>query len=391
MIVIVCQTQNEGILVARSDDNPASYTISEDGCTITCTGNWTLLQISKFEREIESLQHRAVHAREIDCHEITHLDSAGAYALYQVSEILSHTGAIVCLSGLSEDFQSTYDLVAKELSKLEQMHEESQDVSWLYRVGKNSVEKFHHGLAYFNFAGELSAAVVRAIKAPQRFQWKSLIAAIDDTGYQALPIVALMLFLIGIVVAYQLGEQLRIYGASIFVVDASGIAILREFAPLITAIVVAGRTSTSFAALIGTMKVNEEIDALKTMGLSPYERLVIPRILGLVIALPLLVVWADLFGILGSMVMTKYMLGINFHAFLERFEFEVGVKHYILGLIKVPVFAMIVATVGCFQGFRVGTSAQSVGEKTTHAAVQAIFLIIIADATFSIIYSELGF
>ncbi|PJB10646.1 MAG: ABC transporter permease, partial [Gammaproteobacteria bacterium CG_4_9_14_3_um_filter_38_9] len=205
--------------------------------------------------------------------------------------------------------------------------------------------------------------------------------------YRALPIIAVMMFLIGVVVAYQLGVQLRIYGANVYMVDLSGVSILREFSPLICSVIIAGRTSTSFAALIGTMKVNEEIDALRTMGLSPIERLVLPKILGLLIALPLLVVWGDIFGVFGSMVIAKSMGGIGFDAFLERFRQEVALKHLYLGIAKAPVFALIIAGIGCFQGFQAEGSAQSVGEHTTKAAVQAIFLIILADALFSILFN----
>ena len=189
------------------------------------------------------------------------------------------------------------------------------------------------------------------------------------------------------VVAYQLGVQLRIYGANAYMVDLSGVAILREFSPLIASVIIAGRTSTSFAALLGTMKVNEELDALQTMGLSPVERLVIPKVLGLLIALPLLVVWGDIFGVFGSMVICKSMASINFHAFLERFKAEVAIKHLYIGLVKTPIFALIIAGIGCYQGFQAEGSAQSVGERTTKAAVQAIFLIILADGLFSILFN----
>ena len=175
--------------------------------------------------------------------------------------------------------------------------------------------------------------------------------------------------------------------ANIFVVDVTGIGILREFAPLITAIIMAGRTSTSFAAMIGSMKVNEEIDALGVMGIKPIRRLVMPRVIALIIVMPLLIVWADIFGILGSMLMAKHSLGISYAVFVDRLKNDVPVVHYLLGVIKAPAFALAIGTVGCFQGLSVANSAVSVGAKTTKAAVQAIFLIIILDALFSILFS----
>jgi len=167
-------------------------------------------------------------------------------------------------------------------------------------------------------------------------------------------------------------------------------AVLREFGPLMTAIIIAGRTSSAITAQIGTMILNEEVDALRTMGLSPMSRLVVPKVLGLLIVMPLLTFWADVFGVIGAMVMSKNMLNINYGDFLNRFQHVVAIKHYYIGLSKAPFFAMIIAAVGCFQGFRVAPNADSLGKQTTISVVQAIFLIIIADALFSILYSAHG-
>jgi len=201
---------------------------------------------------------------------------------------------------------------------------------------------------------------------------------------------ALLSFLIGVVLAYQMGLQLKTYGANVYIAYLTGLAVVREFGPLITAIIVAGRTSSSFTAQIGTMKVKEEIDALKTMGLSVTERIVLPKVLGLLIVFPLLVFWSDLFGILGSMVVSKSMLDVGHIEYLSRLKQEVGVEEYWVGLSKAPVFAILIAIVGCYQGFLVSSSADSVGARTTMSVVQALFLIIIADAVFSIYYSWMG-
>jgi phospholipid/cholesterol/gamma-HCH transport system permease protein len=213
---------------------------------------------------------------------------------------------------------------------------------------------------------------------------------VDSAGVRALPIVGLLTFLIGVVLAYQLGVQLKNYGANIFVVYLSGTAILREFGPLITAIIVAGRTSSAFTAQIGMMKVNQEIDAMLTMGLSPVDRLVMPRIIGMLIAFPFLIFWSDVLGVMGSMMMAKSHLGVGYIPFLENFRQTVSTNSFWIGMSKAPVFALIIATVGCYQGFEVSSSADSVGRKTTESVVLSIFLIILADAAFSIIYSTLG-
>jgi phospholipid/cholesterol/gamma-HCH transport system permease protein len=225
---------------------------------------------------------------------------------------------------------------------------------------------------------------------PGRFQVRALLRIVEDAGYHALPIIALLSFLVGIVLAYQLGRQLETYGANIFIVDLSGMAILREFGPLITAIIVAGRTGSAFTAQIGLMKVNEEIDALKTMGLSAPNRIIIPRVLGTMIALPLLTIWANFFGVFGSMIMSRNMLGITPHDFLSRFADNIDTTMLWTGLGKTPVFAIAIALVGCFQGFRVSYTAESIGTHTTLSVVQAIFLIIVIDAIFSVLYSWAG-
>ena len=184
-----------------------------------------------------------------------------------------------------------------------------------------------------------------------------------------------------------MGLQLETYGANIFIAYLSGMAIFREFSPLITAIIVAGRTSSSFTAQIGSMKLNEEIDALKTMGLSPTELLVLPKVLGLLFVLPLVIFWSDIFSILGAMIMSKFMLHVGYFDFLSRLQIDVGFKQLMLGLYKAPAFALLIALVGCFQGFQVTSNADSVGSQTTKSVVQALFLIIITDAIYSIIYS----
>jgi phospholipid/cholesterol/gamma-HCH transport system permease protein len=213
---------------------------------------------------------------------------------------------------------------------------------------------------------------------------------IRAAGFDALPIVGLLSFLLGIVVAYQGADQLRQYGANIFVADLVGLSMLREFAPLIVALIVAGRSGSAYAAQIGTMCVTEEIDAMRTLGISPLELLVLPKIFALLVALPLLTVFADALGVFGGMLMARAQLGVGFDEFLVRFVKAVSPTAYLIGICKAPVFAFIIAVVGCFQGFRTSGGADSVGRQTTLSVVQATFLVIVADALFSIAFSALG-
>jgi phospholipid/cholesterol/gamma-HCH transport system permease protein len=239
------------------------------------------------------------------------------------------------------------------------------------------------------FVGETTHAIARSVVQPRRWRVRPILFNIRTAGFDALPLVGLLAFLLGIVVAYQGADQLRQYGANIFVADLVGLSMLREFAPLITAIVIAGRSGSAYAAQIGTMAVTEEIDAMKTLGIAPLEMLVLPKLIALVIALPLLTVFADILGVMGGMVMAKVQLGVGYTEFMDRFVKAVSLTAYLVGIGKAPVFAAIIAMVGCFQGLRTRGGADSVGRQTTLAVVQSIFLVIVADALFSIVFSAL--
>ena len=243
------------------------------------------------------------------------------------------------------------------------------------------------------FVGESAGAFATCVAHPSRLRWRPILFNLRSAGFDALPIVGLQSFLLGIVVAYQAADQLRQFGANIFVADLVGLSMLREFAPLITAIIIAGRSGSAYAAQIGTMAVTEEIDAMRTIGIAPIELLVLPKIIALMIALmialPLLTVFADVLGVLGGMIMARAQLGVTFGEFLDRFVKAVSITAYLIGVGKAPVFAAIITIVGCFQGFRTRGGADSVGRQTTRSVVQSIFLVIVADALFSIAFSTL--
>jgi phospholipid/cholesterol/gamma-HCH transport system permease protein len=259
----------------------------------------------------------------------------------------------------------------------------------LARTGGNVLRAADQGVALLAFVGECALALAGTIAHPRRLRWRPVLFNIRSAGFDALPIVGLLSFLLGVVVAYQAADQLRRYGANIFVADLVGLSMLREFAPLMTAIIIAGRSGSAYAAQIGTMAVTEEIDAMRTLGIAPLEMLVLPKLLALVVALPLLTVFADLLGVFGGMVMARVQLGVSYSEFLDRFAKAISVTSYLIGIGKAPVFAAIIALVGCYQGMRTHGGPDSVGRQTTRAVVQGIFLVIVADALFSVAFSLL--
>ena len=263
------------------------------------------------------------------------------------------------------------------------------NLTLIERVGKTTVGIFNQLVEMLSFVGETAIAIAKSIMQPKRIRWRPILFNIRTAGFDALPIVGLLTFLLGVVVAYQGAAQLRQYGANIFVADLIGLSMLREFAPLITAIIIAGRSGSAYAAQIGTMAVTEEIDAMRTLGISPQEMLVLPKLIALVVALPLLTVFADMLGVFGGMLMARQQLDVGFIEFLDRFVKAVSPTTFMIGVGKAPVFAVIIAIVGCFQGFKTKGGADSVGRQTTRSVVQSIFLVIVADALFSIAFSML--
>lgn len=369
------------------DVHPAKIDLNPNGTSLRLTGDWTLAGLVDLQAHLRTLRGKVGTVTQVMCEGIDQFDSAGAYAL---SDLLAHCKAAVKPAQLARSHQTLFDMVWTEEALVAPPVVEEAPMGRVTTLGFLAIKKWLNCLSLLSFMGEIYLTIGRIIHGLRRVRWKTVLKTVEQVGYQGMPIVALLSFLIGVVLAYQMGIQLQTYGANIYIVDLSGMAVLREFGPLITAIIVAGRSSTAFASQMGTMLVNEELDALITMGVSPIERLVVPKIFGALIAVPLLTVWAMAFGLLGSMIMAKQMLGISYFDFIQRFHSNIPLKTYVVGMVKTPVFAWVVATVVCYQGFQVARSADSVGEKTTKAAVQAIFLIIIIDAVFSVFFSMKG-
>lgn len=352
-----------------------------------CTGPWTVQALGYLFKKFNGFELPKGQQVVINGESITSFDSAGALILIKCIDVLTQGNNQVELVHFTEEQHELIDLIKSKQDVLTYQSPQTKKEGVLYQIGKESENKLKQADGLIILIGDLSIKFFEALGHWRRFQLPSIMSNIDSAGLKALPIVGLLSFLIGVVLAYQMGLQLATYGANIFIAYLSGMAIFREFAPLITAIIVAGRTSSAFTAQIGSMKVNEEVDALLTMGLSPTELLVLPKVLGLLIVFPLLIFWADMFSIFGAMFMSKIMLSVGYDDFLLRLKDNVGLSQMMLGLYKAPAFALLIALVGCFQGFRVEGSADSIGSQTTKSVVQALFLIIIVDAAYSILYS----
>lgn len=354
-----------------------------------CLGNWSISYLGALSQAPQTTGMPTRKKITINGAQLRHLDSAGALALIKYQTLLAKQRNQVELKNFSKKQLALLALIESKADILSYHPPAETKHHLFYQVGKETVQKFLQLTGLIMLIGDLSDKIFRATKEWRRFQWPSIFSNMYTTGVTALPIIGLLSFLIGVVLAYQMGLQLETYGANSFIAYLSGMAIFREFSPLITAIIVAGRTSSAFTAQIGSMKINEEIDALHAMGLSPTELLVVPKVFGLLIIFPLLIFWSDFFGTLGAMIMSKFMLSVGYFDFMTRLHDSVGFKQMMLGLYKAPTFALLIALVGCFQGLRVKNNADSLGAQTTKSVVQALFLIIIADATYSVIYSWL--
>lgn len=364
-----------------------TYTENQNQVVLNCTGNWTLNSLPELDH-IKAYVEQAAKTVKVNAENIIKMDSAGALLFHTLISYIRSLGKSVEIQGLNQNIQNLLNLIKQEADRIPPDLPPPQ--GFVYSLGIWIVNKCISLINFLSFIGASSMVLGCSLLHPRRIQWRSILRAVEETGYQALPIVALLSFLMGIVLTYQIAVQLDSYNADILVVDITSTAILRELGPLITAIIASGRTSTSFTAQISTMKVNEEIDAMSTMGVSPLEHLVLPKIFALLITLTLLTAWADIFSVFGSMFMAKSQLDIGYIAYLERFQHVIPLRHYLVGIIKAPVFALIIVAVGCFQGFQVAATADSIGQRTTQSAVQSIFLIIIADAIFSLIFSWRG-
>ncbi|MGV8919017.1 MAG: MlaE family lipid ABC transporter permease subunit [Pseudomonas sp.] len=356
-------------------------------------GDWTLVHYHHLKAQLKELTDRYDDRTPVDLTGLGALDTAGASLLVELfgcARVGQLAGTAQGLSSASRALMQNIQVALHDFCEPLKEPEQAVGMQLLLRIGRAVDAVWQDTLQLLGFIGLILETLVLNLPHPRRWRLTSVISHIEQTGLDAAPIVALLTFLVGAVVAFLGATVLKTFGASIFTVDLLGFSFLREFGVLLTAILMAGRTASAFTAQIGSMKANEEIDAIRTLGLSPIELLVVPRILALLISLPILTFVAMVSGIIGGAVVCAVSLDISPALFLSLLQTDIGVQHFLVGILKAPVFAFLIASIGCLEGFKVSGSAESVGAHTTSSVVQSIFVVIVLDAVAALFCMEMG-
>jgi phospholipid/cholesterol/gamma-HCH transport system permease protein len=355
-------------------------------------GDWLVATAAELDRRLRAVQMPSGKRVTLDLKGIERLDTAGAWLLLRTEHDLKARGNAVDIRDLRANLAPLFEQVRTGGMVTPARHPRPAHhtiAGFLARIGEISLGLVARAIRLLAFFGVISIAAGRVLLRPRRLRITALVAQMEQTGVNAVPIVGLLSFLVGVVIAYQGADQLRRFGAEIYTVNLLGVGVLRELGVLMAAIIIAGRSGSAFTAQLGTMQVNEEIDALRTIGIDPVEVLVLPRLFGLMLTLPMLALCANLFGLLGGCLMAWMTLDITPPQFIRQLQASLYPWTFWIGLIKAPFFAFIIALVGCYEGFLVARSAESVGRQTTLSVVESIFLVIVADAAFSIVFSIL--
>jgi phospholipid/cholesterol/gamma-HCH transport system permease protein len=365
-----------------------------DEVTLTFAGRWDVPTVMANQPalrkmadggDIESTQHTI-----IDISAVTRLDTVGAIAISVMRDRLAKFGNAEIIGARDAQAALLDQIATVDAQPIPELPVLTF-VGRIARLGKWAIDIGLEARELIAFFGELCVVFYRLVRHPSRLRVTSIVSHMQQVGIDAMPIVGLLAFLIGVVLTFISGDQLARFGANVFIVNLIGIGVLRELGILITAIIVAGRSGSAFTAEIGTMKINQEVDAMRTIGLDPMETLVVPRVIALIVMLIPLGFFADMVGVAGGAMMANISLNISFSQFVTQFQTAVALQHFWVGMIKAPFFAFVIAMVGCFHGMAVSGSAESVGQQTTASVVQAIFLVITVDAIFAVIFSQVGF
>ncbi|MDR6642655.1 phospholipid/cholesterol/gamma-HCH transport system permease protein [Luteibacter sp. 1214] len=373
---------------------PGSATLTRDaaGERLSISGDWTLAHYPALQRRANELAGSIGAEVAVDIARLGAMDTSGAFVIAELlgsartQQLAQHEDLPAARRALLKTVGDAIDAYCKGVKR----KRDAGFVEALERIGRSLEGSWKQTAKLLAFIGITLQGFLATVWQPKRWRVTSLVSHIEQTGMDAVPILGLLSFMVGAVVAFLGSTALASYGASIFTVDLIGFAFLREFGVLLTSILLAGRTASAFTAQIGSMKAREEIDAIRTLGLDPVELLVLPRVLALLIALPLLTFIAMIAGIVGGGVVCMAVLKMSPSMFLSMFQADISLTQFLVGIAKAPVFAFMIGVIGCMEGFKVSGSAQSVGEHTTSAVVQSIFVVILLDALAALFYMEMG-
>ncbi len=372
--------------IADGGDSAPWWRVAErdGGSVVEAGGPWIVMALRALKPGAAT---PPTDARAIDITAVTSLDTAGVTELVR----LRRAAGDCPIEGGDEAKGSLIELVEKNICEMPPRRPPvPMLIDMMSDLGEGFARFLDRSARLLEYFGEVLFLIAKGLLRPRQMRANATVVQMREVWIRALPIVAVLCFLIGVVVAYQGVEQLKQFGAETFTVEAVGISILRELGVLLTAIIVAGRSGSAFAAQIGTMRVNQELDAMQAMGLSPVEWLVVPRIAALTISMPLLVFWGNAMGLLGGAFACEIYLDFTVSQYFARLRDTVGMNNFWVGMIKAPVFGFVIAAIGCYEGLQVKSDAESVGRQTTTAVVEAIFFVIVLDALFSVIFLSVG-
>jgi phospholipid/cholesterol/gamma-HCH transport system permease protein len=369
-----------------------------EGLQLDLTGEWGMREFATISAQLAALDLTAAPRVRIVTRQLTSLELSAAWALRRFLARARAAGITVSFDGTPPDQLRLLDEMLKEEAATDAADapaappegEEEPEVRALATIGRYTVGGFRDMLDGLAFLGRVFVTALGNLTSLKRLRPISVARHLYDTGITAVPIVALIAFLISVIIAYMSAQQLRGLGVDIYVVDLVTIGVLRELGVLLTAVIVAGRSGSAFAAEIGSMKLNQEVDALIATGVDPFEALVVPRVFALTLALPLLTIIADLIGLTGGALLCRYLLDMPLTQYVNRVNESISPTTFWVGVIKAPVFALLIALAGCYRGMQVRSSARELGRLVTVAVVQAIFFVILADALFAVLFMEMN-
>jgi phospholipid/cholesterol/gamma-HCH transport system permease protein len=379
--------------MAGAAQGEAWLDVSEDASSLMLRpqGDWIVKHAQVVDKALQAINPHGRTAATFDLSHIRKLDTTGAWLIHRTGLALEHAGARVTIAGATAPQATLLNAVTKADQPL---HPEPRIgnpfINVVVRMGAALEEAGHTARELVAFLGLILETLGKTVINPRRMRATSTVYHMEQAGLNAVPIVSLISFLIGAVLAFQGSEQLKRFGGEIFTVNLVGVSFLREIGILMTAIMVAGRSGSAFTAQIGSMKLREEIDAMRTLGLDPMEVLVLPRVIAMIVMVPILGFIGAMMGLFGGGLVVWMQLGMSPQMYLVRLNEAVDVWDAGVALIKAPVFGLLIAMIGCFEGMKVEGSAESVGQRTTASVVEGIFIVIVVDALFSIMFVKLG-